>query len=301
MKQKPWQTPALAVLALLLAGPFGAPLEAQQRMDAAERERRVQEELRQPRPIAAVASPWIDELTWMEVRDRIAEGYTTAIVATGGIEQNGPYLTTGKHNVILRAACPAIAEKLGNALCAPVVKFVPEGGIDPPTGAMRFPGTISVRDETYRALLDDIASSLRQHGFTDIVFIGDSGGNQQGMEAVAAELNRRWAGSGTAAHFVREFYTPGWEATERHTEEALGVSETGSDGYHDDIWVTAMMMITDPESVRWDQRMAEGLASINGVDISALEETILLGRRMMDFRAGLTAGAIREAVGGRAP
>ena len=279
----------MAGLALLVAG----PLAGQQRTDAAERERRYQEELARPRPIEALATPWIDELTWMEVRDRIAEGYTTAIVPTGGIEQNGPYLANGKHNVILRAACPAIAEKVGRALCAPVVKFVPEGDVD----AIRYPGTISVRDETYRLLLEDIGRSLRSQGFTDVVYIGDSGGNQEGMARAAEALNERWAGSGARAHFVREFYTPGWEATEDYTRDVLGVSETESDGYHDDIWVTAMMMITDPSSVRWDQRVAAGLASINGVDISRLEETVLLGRRMMDFRADLAAKAIREAIG----
>lgn len=262
-------------------------------------EQRIRQTLEAERPIAAGDSPWIEELTWMEVRDRIAAGYTTAIVPTGGIEENGPYLSVGKHNVILEASCPAIALELGNALCAPIVKFVPEGTIDPPSGAMRFPGTISVRASTYQALLDDIASSLKQAGFADIVMIGDSGGNQAGMDAVAEKLNRRWAGTGTRVHFIREFYDPGWEATERHTEEALGVAESRDDGHHDDIWVTAMMMVTDPEQVRYRQRVAAGLASINGVPITPLEDTVLLGRKMIEFRAKLTADAIRKAIANR--
>jgi creatinine amidohydrolase/Fe(II)-dependent formamide hydrolase-like protein len=146
--------------------------------------------------LEASDSMWIEELTYMEVRDRIAEGYSTAIISTGGMEENGPYLATGKHNVILRSLCPAIARDLGNALCAPIVAFVPEGDLDPPSGAMLFPGSITVRDETYHALLSDIANSLRVNGFTDIVLIGDSGGNQRGMKAVAEELNKRWAGTG---------------------------------------------------------------------------------------------------------
>ncbi|MEX2466692.1 MAG: creatininase family protein [Gemmatimonadota bacterium] len=262
----------------------------------AERERQYQEELAMPNPIEASGSVWIEELTWLEVRDRIADGYTTAIVSTGGIEQNGPYLATGKHNVILEALCPAIAEKLGNALCAPIVAFVPEGSIDPPTGAMRYPGTITVRDETYLALLEDIGASLGAHGFTDIIYIGDSGGNQTGMEAAAATLNERWAGSGRTAHFVREFYSPGWEETERYTEEVLGVAEGESDGYHDDMWVTAFMAVVDPETVRWDQRVAAGLASINGVSLVPLQRIIDLGERIVDFRAEYTVRAIRESI-----
>ncbi len=263
-----------------------ASLFAQERPDLLEMER----------PIAAGASLWLEELTTLEIRDRIAAGATTVIIPTGGIEENGPYIATGKHNLILEGLCPAIAQELGNALCAPVVKFVPEGDIDPPTGAMRYPGSISVRDETYVALLDDIASSLRQAGFRDIVLIGDSGGNQRGMQAVAEQLNARWADDPARAHFIVEFYSPGWEETERYTEQELGVAEGEHDGYHDDIWVTAMMAVTDPEQIRYRERVDADLASINGVDLRPLEETVELGRKMIGFRARFTADAIREAL-----
>jgi creatinine amidohydrolase/Fe(II)-dependent formamide hydrolase-like protein len=271
----------------------GCSSEAQQ---AEDRERLIQAKLAAPNPLDPSDSVWIEELTYMEVRDRIAAGYTTAIIAAGGIEENGPYLATGKHNVILRALCPAIARELGNALCAPIVGFVPEGNIDPPTGAMHFPGSITVRDDTYHALLVDIAESLRVHGFTDIVLIGDSGGNQSGMKDVAWDLNDRWSGSDVAAHFIIEFYNPGWEKTEQYTEEELGVFESKDDGHHDDIWVTAMMMVTDPNSVRYYERVEAGLASINGVDIAPMEETIVLGQKMIAFRAQYTANVIRAAI-----
>jgi len=249
-----------------------------------------------PNPLELSDSVWIEELTYMEVRDRIADGYTTAIISTGGIEENGPYLATGKHNIILEALCPAIAIDLGNALCAPIVPFVPEGNIDPPSGAMHFPGSITVRDETFHALLDDIASSLKQHGFNNIVLMGDSGGNQRGMKEVAEALNIRWKENDARAHFLGEFYQPGWQVTEDYTEKELGVMETKSDGHHDDIWVTAMMMVTDVESVRYHQRMTADLASINGVDISSLDDAIELGRKMVAVRAAYTADVIRAAI-----
>src|SRR5687767_4117382 len=94
-----------------------------------------------PRPIDAIDSVFLEELTWLEVRDAIKAGKTTAIVTTGGIEQSGPYLAVGKHNYVNRAMCAAIARHLGNALCAPNVPFVPEGNIDPPSAHMRYPGT----------------------------------------------------------------------------------------------------------------------------------------------------------------
>jgi len=263
---------------------------------AAQEDLQLAAQLAAERPIAAGQSYWLEQLTWMEIRDLIADGTTTVIIPTGGIEENGPYLATGKHNLILEATCPAIAEKLGNTLCAPIVKFVPQGNINPPSGLMLFPGTISLSAETYEALLFDIASSLRQSGFTDIVLIGDSGGNQSGMANVAEKLAERWATDNTRIHFVREFYDPGWEATEQYTERELGVAESRHDGYHDDIWVTAMMMVTDPEQVRYTQRVDVGLASINGVAIEPLNEAIQLGRNMIEFRAGLSADAIRDAL-----
>jgi creatinine amidohydrolase/Fe(II)-dependent formamide hydrolase-like protein len=281
---------------VLISGSIPGLADAGQGMTEQERMERVSRLMAAKNPLEPSNSVWIEELTYMEVRDRIAGGATTAIIPTGGVEENGPFLATGKHNYILAAMCPAIAAELGNALCAPIVPFVPEGSIDPPSGAMYFPGSISVRDETYDSLLDDIASSLKQHGFEDIVFIGDSGGNQKGMKSVAEKLNERWANSGVRAHFIAEFYTSGWEETEKYTAEVLGVEESRWDGHHDDIWVTAMMMVTNPDTVRHDQRLSADLATINGVDISDREKTIELGRKMVEFRARHTADAIRAAL-----
>jgi creatinine amidohydrolase len=248
-----------------------------------------------PRPIDALNSVWIEELTWMEVRDLIAAGKTTAIIATGGIEPNGPYLATGKHNYVLRGTCEAIARKLGDALCAPIVAFVPEGRIDPPSGHMRSAGTISVSEETYRALLTDIASSLKVHGFKNIIFIGDSGGNQTGMRDVANAMNEKWAGS-AKAYFIREYYDPGYADLDKYMNEQLNVRETANDGYHDQFSITALMMLIDPTSVRYDQRVKAGLAKINGVSIAPKEQTIEIARKLVEFRADYTIRAIRAAM-----
>src|SRR5262245_13628921 len=62
-----------------------------------------------PRPIDMHDSVWIENLTMLEVRDLIRSGKTTALVLAGGIEENGPYLTTGKHNNVLKATGESIA------------------------------------------------------------------------------------------------------------------------------------------------------------------------------------------------
>ncbi len=245
-----------------------------------------------PRPIEAVDTVFIEDMTWMEIRDVMRAGKKTVIIATGGIEQNGPYLVTGKHNVILRGTTEAIARKLGDALIAPIVPFVPEGDIDPPTVHMRYPGTISVTDKTFRALLTDICSSYRTHGFEQIVLIGDSGGNQTGMKTVADDLNRKWTGSSTQIHFIAEYYDFGsvakWLAEQ-------GVKQT-PEGLHDDFAMTAMMMAVDPESVRTEQRIKADRFRINGVNLAPAEDTIKWGHRLINFRAEATVAALRKTI-----
>jgi creatinine amidohydrolase/Fe(II)-dependent formamide hydrolase-like protein len=227
----------------------------------------------------------------MEVRDALKAGKTTVIVATGGVEQNGPYLATGKHDYILRATTEAIARKLGDALVAPVVPFVPEGDIDPPTGHMKYPGTISLTEDTYERLLTDICACFRQHGFAHVVLLGDSGGNQTGMKAVAERLNKQWAAGKTRAHFIPEYYD--YPGVKKWLEQQ-GVKQV-DEGLHDDFAITAQMMVVDPATVRMKQRVAAGKFRINGVDLAPAEKTIEWGKKIIAYRADVTAKAIRKS------
>jgi creatinine amidohydrolase/Fe(II)-dependent formamide hydrolase-like protein len=246
------------------------------------------------RPIDAADSVWIEELTWLEVRDAIKAGKTTVIVPTGGMEQNGPYLATGKHNYVNRATCEAIARKLGNALCAPNVPFVPEGNFDPPTDMMRFPGSISLTEATYRALLTDIATSLKVNGFEHVILIGDSGGNQAGLKQVASELAAKWAGSKTTIHFVPEYYD--YPTAYKWAAANLGWQEV-PDGHHDDPTISTIMMTVDPNTVRIKQRIAKNKATINAVPLVPVEQAVEWGKKLVNYRADVTVAAIRKVLG----
>lgn len=276
--------PLVTLIALGVAVPIlVAPAIAQQSIAA---------ELVMERPIPALNSIWIEEMTWLEIRDALAEGASTVIVSTGGIEQNGPYVAMGKHNYVLEGACEGIARQLGDALCAPIIKLVPEGDVSPPTGHMRYTGTITVRQETFEAMLEDVGRSLNQHGFEHIVYIGDSGGNQTGMEAAAARLNAEWGK--TKAHFIPEFYDN--EGVQAHMETTFGIMEE-SEGWHDTYWLTAMQASVDPETVRYEQRVKAGRASINGVSLVPLGRTIAVGEELLRWRIEQTVKAIRASRG----
>jgi creatinine amidohydrolase/Fe(II)-dependent formamide hydrolase-like protein len=243
-----------------------------------------------PRPIEMRDSVWIEDLTMMEVRDLIKAGKTTALIMTGGIEENGPYLTTGKHNNVLRVMGDPIARGLGNALIAPIVTLEPGN-----PERVRTPGTVFLSPETYRAVLTDMAVSLKTQGFKQIVMIGDSGGNQRHMQEVAAALNAKWKADGADchAHFIPEYYN--YDEVEKFEESALGVHEK-LEGLHDDYYISAIIAVHDLNGVRLPERIKAGKATINGVSLAPAEKTVENGRRIIAFRAEKAIAAIKRAI-----
>ena len=239
------------------------------------------------RPIAAADKVWIEELTWMEIRDAMKAGKTTALIVAGSTEQNGPYVPTGKHVFVLRATAEAIARKLGDALIAPAIPFEP-GNFS------TTPGTIQVRETTYDALIEDQAESLKANGFKHIILIGDSGGNQRGLDRVATKLSASWAGSATTVHYIKEYYDS-WTAADG-AWTALGIPKTMDEGIHDDYSVNSIIATVDPEKIRFKQRQDAGKASINGQTLLPIETTIANGKKLVEIRADITVAAIKKAL-----
>jgi creatinine amidohydrolase len=245
--------------------------------------------------IDGVDTVFMEEMTWMEIRDAMKAGKDTVIVASGGLEQNGPYLVSAKHNIVLRATTEALARKLGNALVSSIIQFVPEGDIDPPTGHMRYPGSISLTAPTFEALLTDVASSLKANGFKTIVFIGDSGGNQAGMKKVAEALSAKWsaAGAATRVYFIPEYYQ--YPEVQEWIESGLGIKQV-DEGLHDDYAISSMMALVDPNSIRLKQRAAKGKDTINGVKLSPLSVTQDNARKIVAHRIDATIAALKTAM-----
>jgi creatinine amidohydrolase len=246
-----------------------------------------------PRPIAALDSVWMEQLTWMEIRDAIASGKTTAFILTGGVEANGPYIPTGKHNYVLEAAGEAMARRLGNVLIVPILRYEPG---QPATSTS--PGSVVLSDATYKAVLTDMATSLKAQGFKNIVLMGDSGGNQTRMEEVTETLSAQWDSESTAIHFVPEYY-----ATKRIIDEetipGLGIVEE-PEGLHDSYRITSVLLAAHgPKIIRFDQRVAAGKASINGISINPPDKTIEIGKKNMELRVDHAVAAIEKAIGKR--
>ncbi|MBP6719719.1 MAG: creatininase family protein [Rhodoferax sp.] len=205
--------------------------------------------------LASSTSHWLEALTWTEVRDRVAAGSTTILVPIGGTEQSGPHLVLGKHNVRARVLADEIAKRLGNALVAPVIAYVPEGAITPPAAHMRFAGTISISDAAFESMLESTARSFKQHGFRDVVFLGDHGGYQKNEERVAQRLNREWAKDPSCrVHALLDYYRV-TQTTYVAALRAQGFTDNEI-GQHAGLADTSLALAVDPALVRKDLMVA---------------------------------------------
>jgi creatinine amidohydrolase len=233
-------------------------------------------------PAAAQNSVFLEDLTWTELRDAMRQGTTTVIIPTGGTEQGGPHLVLGKHNYVMKVTVAEIAKRLGHTLVAPVMAYVPEGDINPPTGHMRSPGTITLPPEHFGKVVEFAARSLKQHGFLDIILIGDSGGNQAPMKAVADALNAEWASTPVRVYHLDQYNSNpeflAWLKTQGYSQEQIGS--------HAAIRDTSELMAAHVAGVRFDKRSAGPLedGTRSGVVGDPTKASVDYGKKGLEFK-----------------
>lgn len=234
-------------------------------------------------PTKAPDTVFIDEMTWEETRDAMTAGKTVFIVPTGGTEKNGYHMVMGKHNFIVAHTANLMARRLKNALVAPVLQYVPEGDPD-----RQNPGGISVPSPAYNMILDAAARSLKVHGATDILFIGDSGPNQQGMVDVAAKLNEEWKGTKTRVYALTDYYEASRIYYRAWLQAQYGYDED-TVGSHAGISDTSQMLFVRPTGVRKDMIKPWGGPKDSGVSGDPSKSTAEIGRMGIEFKvnAGL--------------
>jgi creatinine amidohydrolase/Fe(II)-dependent formamide hydrolase-like protein len=243
-------------------------------------------------------SVFLEELTWTELRDLVRSGKTAIIIPIGGTEQNGPHMALGKHNMRVRVLSEKIARALGNALVAPVIAYVPEGGLAPPTGHMRFPGTITIPETAFEQMLESAARSFKHAGFHDIVFLGDHGSDQKGEKAVADLLNKEWAATPVRVHAIVEYYRAS-EAGFAQLLKGKGYREEEV-GTHAGLADTSLTLAVDPRLVRAD-RLQPGakLVPDDGVKGDPRRSTAELGQLGVDLIVTQTVDSVRKAIARR--
>ena len=244
----------------------------------------------------APATVFVDDLTSPELQDRLSRGSTTVLIPIGGTEQSGPHMALGKHNVRVKVLAGLIAQRLGNAVVAPVLAYVPEGAVSPPAAHMRFTGTVSIPAAVFEGVLEAAAKSFKQHGFRDVVFLGDHGGYQNSETRVAQKLNKEWSTNTLyRVHGLTAYYDAA-QAPFIQELKARGFSDAEI-GLHAGLSDTSLMLATEPAMVRMDllaQAARAGLAA--GVNGDPRKSTAELGNKGVQLIVDKSVQAISDAI-----
>ncbi len=238
-------------------------------------------------------SVYMEEMTWMEINDRLRSGTFIALVPTGGNQQAGPGMATGAHTEVAHYTSGEIARRMGGALAAPVIPYTPSGRINPPEGSMQFPGTFSISEATYAAELEDIARSLKQHGFRMICFLGDDAGSQRVMAQVADKLGREWVTAGVRVLYVSNYYNHNGQ--DEWTDSMPNrVTNATSPGGHIE---TSELMAVDAGSVRANMLAArtERDYKLTGAVGDTTMATAALGKKYLSLKIEAAIKQIQNA------
>lgn len=119
----------------------------------------------------------LDQMSWEEVAAYLAHR-DDAILPVGSTEQHGPIGLIGTDALCATAVAEAAAERAG-AIVLPPVAYTPA------PFNMAFPGTISISEATFSALVSDIIAALTVHGFRRLYVLNGHGANLAPLKALA--------------------------------------------------------------------------------------------------------------------
>jgi creatinine amidohydrolase len=238
-------------------------------------------------------SLYIEDLTWMEVRDLVQSGKTTAIVYSGSIEQNGPHMALGKHLFLAHYIAGKIAEELGDALVYPTIPFAPTGDPIEKTGHMAYPGSVSLSPEVYLGVARQVALSAIAAGFKEVYLMGDHGGGQSELELAAKGLEQEWGSKGVHVRYVPDLYYKEKEQMRSYlTEKGIAVDRhAGTDD------TSEVLFIDDAhEWIRKDKLAAsdEKTRPQTGVDGDPTKASAELGKMFVGFKIEDAVAQIRS-------
>jgi creatinine amidohydrolase len=251
-----------------------------------------------------------ENMSWVEVRDALAAGKTTALYYTGGTEQRGPQNSNGGHNFMARATVKAIALALGNAIAMPVLPYTPNNA------SATLPGTIGLTNEILGSILERLAEQALASGFKNVVLMGDHGGGQGGpgqanvYRDVATKLDAKYAPQGMRVIYADSVYAPAQDDFEKSlrdqgfppsghaaifdTSEMMYVC--GKDCVHMDLLKDA---VGDPVRVAGAPRDTTTPRRNNGITGDARRSSAEIGKKLLDLRVRYAVRQINRELGNK--
>ena len=267
------------LLVAILAGPLGA---------------------QSPQPLVEFG-----EMTWVEVKNALAAGKTTALYYTGGTEHRGPQNVNGGHNHMARATVKAIALALGNAIAMPVLPYTPNNA------SATLPGTIGLTPELLGPILERLAEQAIASGFKNVVLMGDHGGGQPGVyRDVATKLDAKYAAQGIRVIYADSVYAPAQDDFEKSLRER-GYPPSGHAGIFD---TSEMIYVCGKDCVRMEElknalgdpvrlpgqpRDTTTPRRNNGISGDARRSSAELGKELFDLRVKYAVSQIRRELGAK--
>jgi creatinine amidohydrolase len=187
-------------------------------------------------------------MSFAEVSERLAEnGQDVAIVSLGSSEKHGAHIPLGTDSYVTMEVVRRAAEA-ADVMYTPLVPF----GYSPHHMGRHLEGagTITLRAETYRRIMHDIARSLIYHGFTKIVFVSHHGSNTKPIDEVMRQLRYE-----TGA-YISYYKTP----TERDASVVLDLFDNPPEetpGWHSSELETSVLMATGDGLVHMDRAVED--------------------------------------------
>ncbi|HTS61834.1 MAG TPA: creatininase family protein [Candidatus Acidoferrales bacterium] len=261
--------------------------------------------------VSGQSRPLVDfeMMTWREVKEALEQGKTTALVYNGGTEQRGPQNVNGGHTLMGHATVVAIAEKLGNAIAAPVMPFSVN------SASAQLPGTIGLTGPLFATLNEQVTEQLIKTGFKNVVLMGDHGGGQRELGEVAKKLDEKYSPQGVHVFFCDEVYQKAnddfdkWLAANGYPLSShAGIPDTSEMMYlgGDKGWVRKNEIpnaLGDPVRQRGTPPDPNARRVNNGITGDARPSTAELGKKLFDMKVdaavkqiqGFLAAAVKPA------
>jgi creatinine amidohydrolase len=124
------------------------------------------------------------------------------VIPAGATEQHGEHLPTGTDTFL----STSVAQLAAARVCNPRVLVTPPVAVGFSPHHLSWPGTLSMRLDTYLSVLRDIAKSVIDTGFERAIFVNGHGGNSAPLRALCAEL----VTDGYAVGMV-DYFAPGYQ------------------------------------------------------------------------------------------
>ena len=213
---------------------------------------------------------------------------TIAVLPVAATEQHGPHLPLSVDTVLVEGVIAAALAHLAPEL---KVLFLPTQAVGLSPEHARFPGTLTLKNETIIGLWTDIGESVAAAGIKKLLLFNSHGGQVSVMDLVARDLRARLD---LLVYSASWFNLPLLDARGHDVNELFSADEHRF-GVHAGDMETSMMLALDPAHV--DMVRAQDFASTaqdraQKFEILGNGKSAKLGWQMQDYNP---AGAVGNA------